>query len=372
MFKILHFADLHLDSSFAGLGLSNLIARKYREALRESLIRIIDIALEKKVDIVTIAGDLYEHERFSKDTGEFLRSQLRRLGGIKTYISPGNHDPWMPESLYHYIDWPSNVHIFQSSTFTPFQIAPEITLWGMAHRSFANHENPVENFQIKGQGKHVLLFHGSEMSNIDPQKGRHAPFNMENLVTTNTDIALLGHYHRGKMDKKNDVKYVYPGSPEPLGFSEIGTHSVALVTISREAIDIETIPVNKYNFVQTELDVSQAMTRDDVKNQIEQCIQNLGGKTAFLKIELTGLLNPEIDLDIQVLKEQVFEHCADGQLINNSRPYYDFESLSQERTVRGEFVRKIQTKQQNAGPEEKEKLQQALLVGLNAFENRNN
>ena len=211
MLRILHFADLHLDSSFAGLGFPSLVARQYREVLRESLLRIIDLALDKKVDVVTIGGDLYEHERFSKDTGEFLRSQMQRLRGIKVYIAPGNHDPWMPESLYQYIDWSPNVHIFQGTTFTPIRLQSDVTLWGMAHCSFSNHKNPMANFKVDGSGKNVLLFHGSEMSNIDPQKGRHAPFNIENLVESGADIALLGHYHRGKIEEESGVKYVYPG-----------------------------------------------------------------------------------------------------------------------------------------------------------------
>ena len=90
-YKILHFADLHLDASFAGTGLSGLEARKHREHLREALKRMLDLALKKEVNAVTIAGDLFEQERFSRDTGEFLLSQFRRIAPVKVFIAPGNH-----------------------------------------------------------------------------------------------------------------------------------------------------------------------------------------------------------------------------------------------------------------------------------------
>lgn len=370
MLKILHFADLHLDSSFAGLGFPSLTARKYREALKDAFVRIINLATEKKVDIITIGGDLYEHERFTRDTGEFLRTQLQRLWGKKIFIAPGNHDPWMPESMYHYLDWSDNVHIFQKSSFSPIRLAANVTLWGMAHCSFSNHKNPVENFKVDRQGINVLLFHGSDMSNIPPNKGKHAPFNLENLEATGADVALLGHYHRGKIGESAKIKLIYPGSPEPLGFAEKGMHSVALVSINNNQIEIETFPVNHYNFVQMQVDVSNATTRDEIKNLIEKSVREQSSKTTLFRVEITGQIHPELDLDLALLKEQVFINSNEGQLINKTKPCYDFESLSQENTVRGEFVRRIKMMQENAILDEKEKLQQALLFGLNAFESK--
>jgi len=89
------------------------IANNRRQELRDALRRFIDLALEQKVDAVTIGGDLYEHERSTLDTGHFLRQQFERLAPIPAFIAPGNHDPYVPESLYRQIEWPPQRHYLQ-------------------------------------------------------------------------------------------------------------------------------------------------------------------------------------------------------------------------------------------------------------------
>jgi len=67
--RILHFADLHLDASFAGSGMPPEAAARRREELRRALRRIMDLAVFHGVGAVTIAGDLYEQDRYTLDTG---------------------------------------------------------------------------------------------------------------------------------------------------------------------------------------------------------------------------------------------------------------------------------------------------------------
>jgi hypothetical protein len=106
------------------------IANNRRQELRDALRRFIDLALEQKVDAVSIGGDLYEHERSTLDTGHFLRQQLERLAPITAFIAPGNHDPYVPESLYRQIEWSPNVTIFSEPAFQPVPLSDEVTLWG--------------------------------------------------------------------------------------------------------------------------------------------------------------------------------------------------------------------------------------------------
>ena len=56
MARILHFADLHLDRSFAGLGMASTEADKRRWELRDALRRIVDLAIERQCDVITIGA----------------------------------------------------------------------------------------------------------------------------------------------------------------------------------------------------------------------------------------------------------------------------------------------------------------------------
>lgn len=96
--RVLHFADLHLDSPFAWAEASGDAARARRQALRETLRRILALAVSERVNAIFCGGDLYEQERFTPDTAEFLRTEFASAAPVPVYISPGNHDWLGPQS----------------------------------------------------------------------------------------------------------------------------------------------------------------------------------------------------------------------------------------------------------------------------------
>ena len=98
--RIVHFSDLHLDSPFAWAGATGEAARQRRQALRDTLVRIIDLTREVNADALFCGGDLYEHEYFRPDTAEFLKDTFARLAPLPVYIAPGNHDWYGLQSLY--------------------------------------------------------------------------------------------------------------------------------------------------------------------------------------------------------------------------------------------------------------------------------
>ncbi len=153
-----------------------------------------------------------------------------------------------------------------------------------------------------------------------------------------------------------------------MGFRETGEHTAALISIDEDTLDIATIPTNRYRFVQLRVDVSGLRTREEIKNRIGQEATEHGGDTTFLRVELEGQLPPETDLDLAILQEHINSFCVHGQLLDRTRPTYDFERIAREKTVRGEYVRKIHEMLKDADEEERVKLRQALVYGLNAFE----
>src|SRR5712691_6937510 len=128
--RILLVSDVHLDSPFAWA--KPEVARRRHQALRDAFVRSIQLAIDQRVDVICCGGDLFEHERVSPDTGQFLRAQLERADPIPVYIAPGNHDRLGPESLYRRVGWSPNVHVFDSPRLTPIPIVDGLTLWGGA------------------------------------------------------------------------------------------------------------------------------------------------------------------------------------------------------------------------------------------------
>ncbi len=75
-YKILHFSDLHLDTSFAGQGFSLGYGVERRLDLRACLTKILARARDLKVDTVTIGGDLFDHEYLLSRTAGFIKQQF--------------------------------------------------------------------------------------------------------------------------------------------------------------------------------------------------------------------------------------------------------------------------------------------------------
>ena len=109
MVRILHAGDFHLDSAFGALTPEQ--ARQRRAESRRMPERMVDWANDHGVQLLLLAGDLFDGDDLSGDTAKLL---ARALGGFQgqVVIAPGNHDPYTARSAYARTLWPDNVHIF--------------------------------------------------------------------------------------------------------------------------------------------------------------------------------------------------------------------------------------------------------------------
>ena len=95
MFTFLHAADIHLDSPLLRLPeYEGAQVEKIRRATRDALENLVNLAIEKSVDFVVLAGDLYDGDWTDFGTGLFFVNQMGRLreAGIPVFGVYGNHD----------------------------------------------------------------------------------------------------------------------------------------------------------------------------------------------------------------------------------------------------------------------------------------
>ena len=269
--KIVHFADLHLDSGFAWCGATGDAARRRRQALRDTLRAVVNLTREVNADALFCGGDLYEHNRVTPDTAAFLRQTFAELDPIRVYIAPGNHDFHGPESLYATVEWSDNVHIFAGPRLSRVQLADGITLWGAAHRVPANTGNFLDGFRVDGRGAHIALFHGAERSWLSEQgegKEPHAPFDAADIENAGLHHAFIGHYHR----PKDAERHTYPGNPDPLEFGEDGRRGPVIATISPDgSVERERCPVAQTRVHDLTLDVARTrVSQQEVRDSLNR------------------------------------------------------------------------------------------------------
>lgn len=366
MLTILHTADVHLDRAYSGAGMTPAIAGARRQELRDAFRRFIDLALELRVAAVTIGGDLYEHERSTLDTCNFLRAQFERLGDVRVLIAPGNHDPYVPVSLYRRMDWPRNVTIFAEPHLNPVALSPGVTVWGAGHNAPDLRENLLQGFRVQGEGTHILLFHGSDVHAVPEGKPTHAPFRPEDIAATGAGFALLGHYHAPRLYPDGAPTFAYPGSPEALDFSEEGEHCVLRLDVEAGRAQPRLLPFGRVSYRTYRLDVTPMLSSDDVRSAIDR----LAEPGLIARVVLEGQLQPEVDLSVGALYNACAEPFAYLDITDRTHSAYNFDEIAEESTTRGVFVRLLLARRDGARGAEREAAEAALVLGLHAFEGR--
>ena len=358
----MHFSDLHLDSTFAWTGASGDAARRRRQALRDTLLRIVELARDVEADALFCGGDLYEHERAGRDTAEFLRQTFAGLGSVRVYLAPGNHDWYGPGSLYALVDWSPNVHVFTESVLRPASLSGGVTLWGGAHRAPANTNNFLDGFRVDGPGVHVALFHGAERSWFTEQgegKQPHGPFDEAQIADAGLTHAFLGHYHR----PRNAERHTYPGNPDPLAFGEDGERGAVVATIDAAG----RITRERHSVAQTlvhdiELDISGYTTQQQIRDAVAERVDGLGG---FARLTVVGELASEVSFTEGDLRDTMGALEAVQIRQGALRVGYDIEALRTEPTVRGQFVADVLAASLDPAEERR-----VLVTGLRALEGR--
>ena len=93
--KIVHAADLHIDSPLRGLSrYPNAPVDVIRNATRRAFENLIDLCLQERVALLLLAGDVFDGNWRDYSTGMFFAAQLARLrqGGVRVVTVRGNHD----------------------------------------------------------------------------------------------------------------------------------------------------------------------------------------------------------------------------------------------------------------------------------------
>ena len=228
-FQFLHAADIHLDSPL--IGLSGDLAELFRGATRQALVNLVDLAIERSVAFVVIAGDLFDGDWKDYATGLAFARQAGRLhrAGIPLVLLYGNHDA---ESVVRKrLQLPDSVHVFSARKSETV----ELSTFGVAlhGRSFARPET-TENLAATYPAPRPGRFNiGVLHTALDGREGHapYAPCSLEQLVRHGYDYWALGHVH-GHEVLHSHPHVVFPGNLQGRHVRETGVKGACLVTIA--------------------------------------------------------------------------------------------------------------------------------------------
>lgn len=335
--RILHAADVHLGRPFASLG---DVAVQRQQDLLATFERICDLALEREVAALLLAGDLFDRY----DPHETLVGQVQarcgqlRGAGVRLFIIPGNHDEYSyPGSVWKRYQFPG-AHIFTEPAFTTSSFP---TSDGMVHVHGLAYDHtvcpdPLPTLRRGDGGLHLALLHATvDVPDYQQVEQRYLPLRSEQLRALEVDYVALGHIHRAHLYQDARGLYAcYPGSPEGLTAREVGERAVALIEFEGGAPRLEWLKVNQRTVGRKVLAVDDLGTEE---------MAALIGRYADPNLLLTAVLTgsprdlPPTENLLGRLREAFFwlEIEDETVLVDAAR----VREMAAEQTIRGHFVR---------------------------------
>ncbi len=291
-FRFLHTADVHLDSPLRTLALRDeSLSAHIRGATRRAFLAIVDACLDRRLDALVIAGDLYDRDLEDMSTALFFGRQMRRLAeaDIRVFVIRGNHDA--ESVLTRALSLPGNVHVFSAKGETVRLDEAGIAIHGVSFASAHMPESLVPRFPPPAAGfVNIGLLHtsltGAEGHDV------YAPCSLADLRAHGYDYWALGHVHRRAIHAE-EPWVVMPGIPQGRDIGEAGPKSATLVTIADDgAISVERLPTAVAEFVRVKADLGGVQTADDAAARMEAALaaarQTIEAPWLVARLTLTG------------------------------------------------------------------------------------
>jgi exonuclease SbcD len=274
--SFLHAADIHLDSPLKGLQrYESAPVDRIRGATRRAFTRLIDLAIEKRVDFVLLAGDLYDGNWRDYNTGLFLVRQLGRLReqNIRVFAIAGNHDA--DNKMTRVLRLPDNTRLLAHDRPETVRLPElDVAIHGQSFAKAAVTENLAAAYPppIKGCVNIGLLHTG--MGGADGHE-RYAPCTLEELRLRGYDYWALGHVHARQV-LCHDPPVIFAGNVQGRHIRETGPKGCLLATICPDG-NIEHVfqRLDSVRWERGRLDVSDSATESDVLDRAAELFDGL-------------------------------------------------------------------------------------------------
>ncbi len=356
--KILHIADIHLDSAFSAHFDAQRAKLRRAEVLR-CLSGILDRA--KEVDILLIAGDLFDGASVSAETVSFLKRKFAEIKNTRVFIAAGNHDAYTPTSVYATEDLGENVHVFSTAAECVELTELRTRVFGASFsESFCDNRITFPQIEKKDGVTDIILVHADLTS-----KGAESRYNQidkEFIEKCGADYLALGHIHkRTEIERCGETYYAYPGSPEGRGFDECGDMGFYTGTVENGVADIKFERACIRRMYRAEVDISGAEDNFGAAEIVRDAILKAGSYEDMYRIILKGRIKSGF-LSTDIVKEEAGRDINYLELRDETKNDYDIDSIAKQNTICGEFVRIMKSNDADS-----ELTEDAILLGLEAL-----
>ena len=355
MLRLLHTADVHLGARHADLGEA---ATAQRERQFAAFKASVDLAIEQKVDLFIIAGDLFDSNTQPRRSVERVAAELQRLAGakIRSVLVPGTHDCYEHSSIYRAYDLkamagstPDDDLVTVMTPDRPSIDLPALdaTVHAVVFPSKRAPYSPLRDVHVDRAAEprpatwQIGVVHGA-LAIPDRTDRDEVVVTKEEIAATGLDYLALGHWHSAQKGKAGTTTYAYSGAPEPVAVDQDGAGKALLVTLDEAAgkrtVMVEEEPVGRTTFERVDLDAARLKGQPDLLARL----QAKANPDLVLEVRLTGVRPDDLDIDTSEVEDQLKASFLRVRVRDQSMPALSEGAIPSADTITGAFIRNVE------------------------------
>lgn len=331
--KLLHMSDTHVGhAAYSRLTPDGLNQRE--EDFFKAFSAAIDVAIERRVDVVLHSGDLFDTVRPTNRALSHVLSELQRLAvaRIPFVVISGNHEaPRLRETgaVLRLLEFLPGVHAVYKGRYEPVRVN-ELVVHAVPHAadSDALRAQLALVHRDESARYNVATLHAGVLGVGDFRTGEfHEQVVAQNELPRGMDYVALGHYHRAV---ELADKVWYAGSTERCSFKEYGeTKSVNLVDLAKGTV--ECVPLASRPMLDLPRLACQGMDEHAIAAALYERLASpaIEGAIARLKVEqLPAHVYAMLDFRrIRALTASAMHFELQTELVQKSAPDIEAESF---------------------------------------------
>jgi DNA repair exonuclease SbcCD nuclease subunit len=307
--KFIHTADWQIGMNAAHAG---AVAARVREERFSAAARLVEQARSLDAEFIAIAGDTFEHNAVDRVLVQRI-SDILAAFGRPVFIIPGNHDPFVPGSVWEHSSWNAtrNVHILTEQAPVPLNSGELFPCPIYEPRSRRDPTSWIPD--SRSDGIRIGLAHGTVEGVLldEPEY----PIPLDAASRKRLDYVALGHWHSETRFQGVDgaVRMGYSGTHEPCRFGERDSGYALLIEIAvpGAAPDITPIRTGGLRWDTIEREVTAPEQLRELRAEIES-IADPGGR--LLDLRLKGLLFAADHQELQRIQELIDARFLFGRM----------------------------------------------------------
>lgn len=328
--KIIHCADLHLDSPLSA-NMNREQAGIRNAEILQSFVRLTQYAREQRIDAVLIAGDLFDGERVTSATVGDVLDAIRQTPEVDYLYLAGNHDNAagafscraLPENLFRFSDqWRS--FDYEDALISGIEITQD-------NCECLYHSVP------HADGKcNVVVLHGQVGTSCGVGQ-----VNLKLLSDCGIDYLALGHLHSyAKQRLGPSGFYCYSGCLEGRGFDECGEKGFVLAELERGRVQTRFVPFASRRLHRVAVDVTGLRTNGEVLRAMALAAADLSERD-MVEYLLTGADDPTSDIALPSLQRSLRSRHFFTKLKDERRLTIDPADYQHDVSLKGELIRLV-------------------------------